>query len=168
MEIRIYGCKMAPYKLPRYVPMRIFSLEYMRKMINSDDIHFVVLKKKKQLRIKGMKGSFICNSRAVKEEANKILKEMKFGISFSWHYDPCGIIAEMRLRNKISPYAHVPRLEIEKFMNQTKWEVNTLENVEQKSPPDIISKTTTPHIPKEKRPRKDTSPLITEVLAEEF
>jgi hypothetical protein len=37
MEIRIYGCDMAPYKLPKYVPVRIFSLEYIRKMINLED-----------------------------------------------------------------------------------------------------------------------------------
>jgi hypothetical protein len=88
-------------------------------MINSDDIHFVAFKKKHQLRIKGQIGSFICNSRETREEENKLLLEMKFKQSFPWNYDPYGIIAETRLRNKISPYAHVPKLEIEKFMNQT-------------------------------------------------
>ena len=52
-EIRVYGCELAPYKLPKYLPMRIFALEYIIQMINSDDIHFVSLKKKQQLRIKG-------------------------------------------------------------------------------------------------------------------
>jgi len=41
-----------PYKLPRYLPMRLFSLEYYRQMINSDEVHFVRAKKKAQLRIK--------------------------------------------------------------------------------------------------------------------
>jgi hypothetical protein len=62
---------------------------------------------------------------------NNLLKEMNFSTSFPWHYDPCGIIEETILRNKISPYAHVPKPEIEKFMNQTEWEVNTLEDSEQ-------------------------------------
>jgi hypothetical protein len=61
-EIRVYGCELDPYKLPKYLPVRIFALEYIRQMINSDDIHFVSLKKKQQLRIKGQIGSFICNS----------------------------------------------------------------------------------------------------------
>jgi hypothetical protein len=52
-EIRIYGCELAPYKLPKYLPIRMFSLEYIRQMINSNDIHFVSLKKKQQLIIKG-------------------------------------------------------------------------------------------------------------------
>ena len=29
-EIRVYGCDLAPYKLPKYLPVRIFSLEYIR------------------------------------------------------------------------------------------------------------------------------------------
>jgi len=45
-EIRVYGCELDPYKLPKYPPVRIFSMEYIRQMINSDDIHFVSLKKK--------------------------------------------------------------------------------------------------------------------------
>jgi hypothetical protein len=82
-EIRVYGCELAPYKLPKYLPIRIFSLEYIRQMINSDDIHFVAFKKKQQLRIKGQIGYFICNNRAAGEEANKLLKEMKFNLKFS-------------------------------------------------------------------------------------
>ena len=79
---------------------------------------------------------------------------MKFSTSFPWHYDPCGIIVETRLRNKISPYAQVPKLDIEKFMNQTEWEVNTLEDSEQQPPSASVSKTITPQVPTEKRPRK--------------
>jgi hypothetical protein len=120
------------------------------------------------LRIKGQIGSFICNSQAVGEEVDKILKEMKFGTSFLWHYDPHEIIAEMRLKNKSSPYVHVPKPEIKKFVNQTEWEVNTLEDIEQQSPTTFISQTTTLHMPKEKIPRKDTSPSVTEVSVEYF
>jgi hypothetical protein len=131
IEIRVYGCKLAPYKFPKYLLVRIFSLEYIRQMINSDDIHFVSLKKKQQLRIKGKIGSFICNSRCDREEADRLLKEMKFFVSFTWHYDPCGIISEMRIKNKNIPYVHTSRPEIEKFTNQTEWEPNTLVEIEQ-------------------------------------
>jgi len=57
-------------------------------MINYDDIHFVSLKKTQQLRIKGQIGSFICKNRGAREESDKLLKEMKFVMSFTWHYDP--------------------------------------------------------------------------------
>jgi hypothetical protein len=167
-EIRVYGCELAPYKLPKYLPVRIFSLEYIRQMINSDDIHFVSLKKKQQLRIKGQIGSFICNSRGTGEEADRLLKEMKFFVSFTWHYDPCGIISEMRIKNKNIPYVHISRPEVEKFANQTEWEPNTLVETEQQDLPVTVSQTTTPQAPKEKRPRQDLSPPVTEVSSEEF
>jgi hypothetical protein len=97
--------------------MRIFSLEYIMQMINSDDIHYVSLNKKKQLVIKGQIGSFICNSQGTGEEVDRLLKEMKFFVSFAWHYDPCGIISEMRIKNKNIPYVHTSRPEVEKFTN---------------------------------------------------
>jgi hypothetical protein len=143
-EIRVYACELAPYKLPKYLPMRIFSLEYIRQMIKSDDIHFVSLKKKQQLRIKGKIGSFIYNSRGIGEESDRMLKEMKFFASFIWHYDSCGIISEMRIKNKNVPYVHTLKTEIEKFVNQTEWESNTLVKIEQQDPSVIVSQTTIP------------------------
>jgi hypothetical protein len=116
-EIRVYGCDLAPYKLPKYLLVRIFSLEYIMQMINSDDIHFISLKKKQQLRIKGQIGSFICNNRGTREEVDNWLKEMKFVTSFPWYYDPCGIISEMRVKNKNIPYVHESRPEVDKFAN---------------------------------------------------
>jgi hypothetical protein len=129
-KIRVYGCELAPYKFPKYLPVRIFSLEYIRQMINSDDIHFVSLKKKRQLRIKGQIGSFICNNRGVGEEVDRLLKEMKFFMSFTWHYDPYGIISEMRIKNKNISYVDESRPEVDKFSNQTGWEPNTLVEIE--------------------------------------
>jgi hypothetical protein len=168
-EIRVYGCELAPYKLPKHVPVQIFALEYIRQMINSDDIHFVSLKKKQQMRIKGKTGPFICNNRAIGEEADKLLKEMKFITIFIWHYDLTGIIVEMRSKNKSSSYAHILKPEIEKYVNQTEWEANTLVDIEQQEAPSVsFSQTNTPQIQKEKRPRKDSSPSITKVSIEEF
>ena len=59
------------------------------------------------------------------------MKEMKFEFSFLLYYDPCGIISEMRVKNKNVPYVHIHMPEIERFTNQTKWELNTLEEIEQ-------------------------------------
>jgi hypothetical protein len=167
-EIRVFGCELAPYKLPKYVPIRIFALEYIRQIMNSDDIHFVSLKKKQQLRIKGQIGSFICNSQGTVEEADRMLKEMKFFMSFPWHYDPCGIISEMRVKNKNIPYVHESKPEIEKFANQTVWVPDTLIEVEQQVPPTTMPQMTIPQVPKEKRPRQESSPPVMEVSFEEF
>lgn len=83
IELRIFGCELAPYKLPKFLPMRIFALEYIRQMLNMDEIHFVAAKKKSQFKIKTQIGPFICNSRATGEEADKLFKEMQFSLSFT-------------------------------------------------------------------------------------
>ena len=33
-KIRLYGCELSPFKLPRYVPTRLFALEYYKQRIN--------------------------------------------------------------------------------------------------------------------------------------
>jgi hypothetical protein len=173
-EIRVYGCELAPFKLPKYMPVIIFALEYIRQIMNSDDVHFVSLKKKQQLRLKGQIGSFICNNRGAGDEADRLLREMKFITSFPWHYDPHGIISEMRVKNKNAPYVHEPRPEIEKYANQIDWEPDTLEDVgpvirsEQQGPSSSALPANTPQALKEKRPRQESSPPVIEVSTEEF
>jgi hypothetical protein len=104
----------------------------------------------------------------VGEEANKLLLEMNFKQIFPWNYDPSGVIAETRLRDKNSPYAHVPKPEIEKFMNQIEWEEKTLTDTDQHPPSASISPTNTPQVPAEKRPRKEVSPSVTKVSTNDF
>ena len=89
------------------------------------------------MRIKRQIGPFIHNNRVIGEEADKILKEMKFNTNFIWNYDPSGIITDMRTKNKSSPYAHTLKPKIEKYVNQTKWEENTLVDTKQQEAPSV-------------------------------
>lgn len=73
-EIKVYGYELEPYKLPKYVPMRILSLENIRQMINMDELHFISGKRRSEFKIKARVGSFICNIRSVGLEVNAILK----------------------------------------------------------------------------------------------
>lgn len=86
-EIRTYGCEFPPYKIPKFVPIQIFSLEFMRKMINMVQLHFLASKKKAHFKIKTQVGPFICNSRLVRQEVEAILKQMNLKHSFTWSYD---------------------------------------------------------------------------------
>ena len=97
--------------------MRIFSLEYIRKMLNSNEIHFVSTKKRSQFRIKTHIGSFVCNNISAGEEADKLLKEMRFRLIFAWPYDPLGIISKLSVENKTTSYTHNQRPEIERYVN---------------------------------------------------
>jgi len=62
-EIRVYGYQLAPYKLPKYLLMRIYALEYFRKIINLDEVNFLSARKKTQFNMKNQLGPFICLNR---------------------------------------------------------------------------------------------------------
>jgi len=66
-------------------------------MINMDEMHFVLAKKKSQFSIKTQVGLFICNARKTTKEEDLLLKKMKFKLRFSWSYDPLGIISRLRV-----------------------------------------------------------------------
>ena len=40
-NMRVYDCEFSTYKLPKFLPMRIFALEYIRKMLNANEDHLV-------------------------------------------------------------------------------------------------------------------------------
>ena len=126
----MYGSQLVPYKLPKYLPMRIFSLEYIRQIFNSDEIHFLSNKKKTQLKIKNQIGLFICNNRNAGKEVEKCLQDFKFNSSFKWNYDPFGVINKLRVKFKLTPFIHESKPEIEKYSNQSEWLENTLREVD--------------------------------------
>ena len=130
-KIMIYGSELAPYKLHKYVPMRIFSLDYIGKMINMNEVHFVSSKKKSQFKLKAKVGSFICNTRSACTEVDRLLKNMNLQPSFTWYYDIFGIISTLRVQLKETPYNHTPTLELEKFMNHEQWSEGTLTEVDE-------------------------------------
>ena len=53
---------------------------------------------------------------------------MKIKLSFSWSYDPLGVISSM---GKSIPYMHVARPEIEQFANRDEQIENTLQEIEE-------------------------------------
>lgn len=59
------------------------------------------------------------------------MKEMNFTHSFTWSYNPWGIISKKRVENKSTAYIHTQRPEIEKYMNQIGWMPDTLQEPEE-------------------------------------
>lgn len=107
--------------------MRLFSLEYYRKLINSDQVHFTKAKKKAQLRIKDHLGPFVCNNKKAGKEAEKIIESrMQLKKSFGWRYDPHSFICDRRMKHKLSPYIHHSIPEIEQYANMNEWREGTL------------------------------------------
>lgn len=63
IEIRIYGCELPPYKLHKYLLMRIFSLEYFRQIVSANDVNFLVSRNNTQFKMKNQMGPFIYNTK---------------------------------------------------------------------------------------------------------
>lgn len=57
--------------------MRLFSLDYYRQIMNSDEVNFVLAKRKTQFRVKDQLGPFICNSRKARKEGSERAKAME-------------------------------------------------------------------------------------------
>jgi len=126
--IRIYGCELCCYRLPRYVPMRLFALEYFRQFINSDLTYFHSTKKKAQLKFKDQLGPFVMNKKEGWQDIDHILSEkLKLKRSFWWvPYDPFGFINARKIKYRLSAYDHCKIPEIEQFSNQDDWVEGTL------------------------------------------
>ena len=56
IEIRIFGSNLLPYKFPKYMNMRVFALEYLRQILNSDSINLLAATKKTQFKLKNQIG----------------------------------------------------------------------------------------------------------------
>jgi len=107
-------------------------------MIHMDDLHFVVAKKNSQFKIKAQVGPFMCNTRTTSKEADLLLKQLSFELSFTWSYGPFVMISGLMVEQKTTPYTHTLQQEIEQYMNQYEWEENTMQEKEEK----ILSKMT--------------------------
>lgn len=126
--IRIYGCELCPYRLPRYVPMRLFALEYYRKLTNSDLTHFHSAKKKARLKFKDQLGPFVMNKKEGWQDVDQILGgELKLKRIFCWvPYDPDGFISARKVKYRLTSYEHCKIPQIEQFANQDEWVQGTL------------------------------------------
>jgi len=126
--IKIYGCELSPYKLPNYVPMRLFALEYFKQFISSYLTHFYGARKRAQLKIRNQLGHFIFNKRKAWEEADKILRDQLM-LKQSFYlapYDPEHFISYRKVKNKLTGYVHHKIHEIQKYANQQEWVEGTL------------------------------------------
>jgi hypothetical protein len=159
---------MPPYKFPKYLYVRIFSLHYIIQMVNSYDIHFVPVEKKQKLIIMTQFGSFICNNIATGEELDNLLKQMSFTQSFTWNYDPFGVISNLKVKQKNTHCARIHKPEVEKYMNQTEWQEKTLLETKEQPAPVPASHNNTPQMKTKNRARNEVSPSVTEVSAEDF
>lgn len=97
-----------------------------------------------------------------------LLKQRKFGLSFTWSYDPMGVIFRLRVENKFTAYHHTSRHEITQYKNQSQWKENTFQKVEQQKV--STSKVQTPLVQEKtaKRGREEQSSPTIEASSQGF
>jgi hypothetical protein len=117
-EIIIYGCQLCPFLLPVFLTPQIFSLEYVRQRLNSNEIHFVSNKYKASFKLKKEVGPFIVNTRSTLQVTTKFLSTLGFQQGEPWNYDPHGIISSKRISHGQAPYQHQQKTELELLENQ--------------------------------------------------
>ena len=76
--IRVYGFNGRPFKLPAFLTLRIFALEYIRQKLASDEQHFIDKKLPKTFRIPTELGPFLVKSRQASNVVEERLSKMKF------------------------------------------------------------------------------------------
>lgn len=116
-EIRLYGAGVEPYRLPIFVPIRLFSLEFIRKSLNVDQIHFVPMKKVHMFKLLMSVGLFIVNMRQAADEVNMMLDGIHLLLGDKWAYDPHPVISNRRIENGYSLFVHESRSDIMKLPN---------------------------------------------------
>lgn len=75
-EIRLYGVEVAPYKIPTFVPMRLFSLEFIRQSLNLDQVHFMLTNKGHLFKFPNIVGPYIVNNMQVVGKVQKSLEDV--------------------------------------------------------------------------------------------
>ena len=93
---------------------------------------------------------------------------MQFNLSFTWSYDPLGIISRLRVETKSTPYFYTHRREIEKYKNQPEWVENTLQEADEQHVSSSIVQSPTMQEKTSKRSREEESPLGTDIFSERF
>jgi hypothetical protein len=121
-EIRMYGAEVKPFKLPSFLTMRIFSLEFIRQSLNVDEVHFIPRRKKTNFKPKREIGPFIVHSRSTLQVLETMLQELGLEQGTTWQYDPLGVINNKRLELDISTYKHQSKPDLEQIRNLDTWE----------------------------------------------
>ena len=117
-EIRLYGAGVEPYRLPVFVPMRLFAFEFINQCLNVDQIHFVPMKKGHMFKLPMTVGPFIVNMRQSTDEVTRMLDEMHLLLGEKWAYDPHSVISNRRIENEYLAFIHESKPDIEKMANK--------------------------------------------------
>lgn len=104
IEIILFRADIKPFRFLIFFHMRFFSLEFIRKGLNVDQVHFVPVKKGHMFKITRTVGPIIVNTRQALEVAYKILTDLHLSLEGKWAYDSYHVISNNRVENGYSAF----------------------------------------------------------------
>jgi len=120
--IRIYVFELEPYQLPIYIPPILFSLEYCRQILMTDQFHFVSKNKKSYFSLPAEVSSFLIKSRSYIDYINKFLTSYHLKNDISCNFYPYHVIFKHGKNVGLPVYQHCPNIAIEMIANKNTWQ----------------------------------------------
>ena len=121
--IMVYGFTKGPYSLLSFIAPRIFALEFIKKILQSETEHFLNFKKASNFKIPSNIGPLVVKSKSTLSVVERLMKVMNFKEMKKIRYDPYHVISQRREQNKIIPFEYQEIEGLDKLAN--------LENLDQ-------------------------------------
>jgi len=102
----VYGYQEGPHVLPVFLTPRIFSLDFIRQRIISEDENFLKAHKASNLKFPFIVGPFVVKNKSCLPQIQSKLNEFGFTQLQGRKYDLHQIISKRRLEKKQGPYEH--------------------------------------------------------------
>ena len=102
--MRVYGFEGEPFRLPKFVGRRLFSLEFLRQRLVAENDNFIKHKKASSLKFIFTMEPFVVKSILVANVLDQILRSMGFESDKALKYDPKGVMNQRRMEASFRGY----------------------------------------------------------------
>ena len=80
--IKMYGIESTPYKFPKLLTPRVIVLEYVRQLVEIDEIHFREIQKERKVEFSHSCGILCCNWKKECQRGHKSDGKIEFSKTF--------------------------------------------------------------------------------------
>ena len=102
--IRVYGFEGEPFRLPKFTNRRLFSLEFLRQRLISENDNFIKHKKASSLKFVFILEPFVVKTFFAANITDQILSSMRFDTDKALRYDPKGVMHQRRIEMNLKGY----------------------------------------------------------------
>ena len=106
IEITLYGFTGYPFLLPAFLTDRVFSLEFARQRVHTENEHFLNNKKGCNISFHYTIGPFVIKSSQTVQILIEILESMKLQRIEKMNYDPRGVMSTRKKEVRIQAFKH--------------------------------------------------------------